>query len=131
MAHKAYMWKAMSILIRYCRLNPSVQRNQAQIGKYDLQLNSNERTLLTPEAKFVEKVINDATQKIGFRALADAYSYLSYEDPKITYIFTNAIKNGLSEGDYVNMKAYFRCFLTLLKVNDSLTESRVLFFVSF
>lgn len=124
MAHKSYMWKALSQLIKYCRQNLIAKRNPAQIGKYDLTLTSNEKTLLTPEAKFVERVINDATQKIGYRSLADVYTYLSYEDPKITTIFINSIKSALSDGDYGHWKAYFRCFLTLLKLNDSLSETR-------
>lgn len=124
-AQKSYVWKTVCMLILYCKLNPGPKRCEWQIGDYDCELLDNEKTLLTPDSRFVEKVIRDAQTKIGYRSVAQFYSYLCYEDERFTEVFIKAIESGMTDGEGAAIKSYMRCFLTLLSLQDSLTEDRV------
>jgi hypothetical protein len=131
MAHKSYMWKALYMLLRYCRMNSKVPRSPIQKGDLDLEIVNQEKSLLYLDSIYIARVINDATQKMAYRNVADIYTYLCYEDPKFSSNFIVAIKRGLEDGEYTAMKAYFRCILTVLKLEDSLTERRVRTFYNY
>jgi hypothetical protein len=127
-AQKTYFWKALCIMVMHCKANGtnnSGTKNPWQIGDNDDDFTQNDRTLLTPEAKFIEKAVSDAPTKMGYRYIAKMYSYLCYEDIRVTTTFISAIKNGLLNSEANGFKPFFRCFTTLLEVNDSLTEYRV------
>jgi len=123
-AQKSYVWKTVYTLLRYCRIGANAKRSKWQIGDYDCILHSNEMTLLTPGPKFIERVINDTHTKIGYRHVAKMYSYLSYEDAKFTSTFIKAIESGITDVDHPAITSYFRCFATILTLEDSFSQSR-------
>lgn len=124
-AQKTYMWKTVCMLLLYCKIGAHQERCEWQIGDSDCEILSQERSLLKPEAKFVEKVIRDAQTKIGYRNVAKFYSYMCYEDPKFTGIFIKAIQSGMSEGESSYIKSFMRAFKVLLTLNDSRAQDRV------
>lgn len=124
-AQKTYLWKTVCMLLLYCKIGQHPDRCEWQIGDYDCEILPQERSLLKPEAKFIEKVIRDAQTKIGYRSVAQFYSYLCYEDPKFSVTFMKAIQSGMSEGDSSYIKAFMRAFKVLLTLNDSRAQERV------
>ena len=127
-AHRTFLWQTISYLITYCRMNKLSKRCPWQIGEYDYEVKSEEKTLLTPDTIFIMKVIEDANSKIAYRSVAKLYSYLAYEDPKFSNIFLSAIKQGLSEKDHSTFKSYFKCFYNAMLIKDSYEEQRVKLF---
>jgi ubiquitin carboxyl-terminal hydrolase 9/24 len=123
-AQKSYVWKTVFTLLRYCRIGANSKRCKWQIADYDCTLHSNEMTLLTPGPKFIERVINDTHTKIGYRHVAKMYTYLCYEDDKFTNTFSKAIQSGISDVDHPVITSYFRCFATLLTLEDSHASKR-------
>ena len=119
-SYKSYLWKTISHLIVYCRVNNTSERSGWQISSFDYQLSPQERVLLMPEAKFVQKVITDVESKISYRSVAKIYSYLSYEFDIFSKAFIEAIKLEMNGNDYTTFKPSFCCILTLLTLNDSL-----------
>jgi len=126
-AQKSYLWKSCCYLVLHCRFIPDIPRSEWQIGNFDFNLVQKEFVLLTPEAKFIQKVLADSETKISYRSVAKLYSHLCYKDPNFTKTFIDAVRLELSFNDYHSFKAPFRCFSTLLTLKDSSTESRVIF----
>lgn len=126
-AHKSYLWKTLCYLLLHCKMSSASQRCEWQIGDYDYQLIQKEKTLLTPDSKFVIKVIDDAASKISYRSVSKFYSYLCYEDEDFTATFLEAIKTCLNVSDTTALRPSFRSFTTLLTLRDSLTDFRVSF----
>ena len=124
-AQKSYVWKTVNMLLRYCKISANPKRCQWQIGDFDCELQSNEITLLKPTATFVARVIQDAQTKIGYRNVAQFYSYLSYEDTKFTNHFIKAIQSAISNTENPSIKSFMKCFITVLTLEDSLTQHRV------
>lgn len=124
MAHKSYMWKALYLLLKYCRMNSKVPKSPLQKGDLSLEIANQEKSLLYLDSIYIARVIGDASQRMAYRNIADIYAYLCYEDPKFSSNFILAIKRGIEDGEYTSMRAYFRCILTVLKLNDSLAEKR-------
>ncbi len=122
---KSYLWKTLCQLLLHCRFIQNAPRSEWQIGEYDYQIEQKEFVLLTPEAKFVQKIIADSHLKISYRSVAKFYSYLCYENPNISKIFIEAIRLELQSNDYHNFRSPFRCLFTLLSLQDSKFESRV------
>ena len=127
-AQKSYLWKSLCYLLLHCRMNPNAPKSEWQIGDYNYSVVQKEFVLLTPEAKFIQKVIADSETKISYRNVAKLYSYLCYEEQAFTNTFIEAIKAELSFNDYYTFKAPFRCLSTLFTLKDSWSGSRVLFF---
>jgi hypothetical protein len=124
-AHRTFLWQSVSYLITFCKISKSPKRCPWQIGDYDYEVVSEERTLLTPEFIFITKAIDDATHKIAYRAIGKLYSYLAYEDAKFTTILLNALKQGFTEKDHSVYRQYFRCFYNFMLLKDSLEEQRL------
>ena len=124
-AQKSYIWKTVNMLLRYCKVSSNPKRCQWQIGDFDCELHSNEMTLLTPSGNFVAKVIHDAQTKIGYRNVAQFYSYLAYEDAKFTGHLFKAIISIVLDTDSPSIKSGMRCFMALLSLDDSLAQQRV------
>lgn len=110
-AHKSHIWETVCILIRYVKFQKNVPtRCPWQIGDYDYELHQNEIVLLTPTYKFVDKVIRDASHKIGYRSVAYLYTYLSYNNARFTKEFIEAIKFGITNIEAFSLKSQFKCF---------------------
>ena len=126
-AHKTYLWKTLCYLLLHCKMSSASLRCEWQIGDYDFQLIPKEKTLLTPDTKFVVKVIDDADTKISYRNVAKFYSYLCYENEDFTTTFIEAIKSCLNVSDTTCLRPSLRCFTTLLSLQDSITDFRVFY----
>ena len=124
-AQKSYLWKAVNLLLLHCRISDSPKRCEWQIGDYDCEILNDEKALLMPDSKFIEKSIQDAQSKIGYRNVAQFYSYLCYEEEKFSGVFMKAIQMGFAEVGSSSIANFMRCFATLLTLKDSLTKRRV------
>lgn len=125
-SHRGYMWQTLCYLVRHCRLNKTnSKRCHWQIGELDLDVLSEEKTLLTPEAYFVLKVLEDSSNKIAIRSTTFLYAYLSYEDLKFTEVYVEAIKKGLDK-EVSELRPYFKALFALASVEDSLAPQRVI-----
>lgn len=123
-SHRAYLWQALCYLIRHCKFKSGAKRSAWQIGELDLDVSTEEKTLLTPEAFFILRVLEDASSKLAMRSVSMMYAYLSYEDSKFTENFHDAIKKGLDK-EVSELRVYFRALYQLLLLEDSLSNQRV------
>ena len=110
----------MVILIRYCRLNLKEKRNKLQIGKFDLQLTSNEHTFLKLDETWISMRLDDCQSKIAYRSIAELTSYICYEDKQNTELIIKVIENGVHHKNCGFFKPYLRTFQLLLEIEDSL-----------
>jgi hypothetical protein len=124
-AKRLYLWKTISQLIVYCRFKSEVERSKWQVGEDDEELHENELFLLTPEAKYIERVIADASDKIGMKSVAKIYTYLCYEDLVFTKTFLEAIYRGLTTNEVSAIRPFSKCILTLMTLQDVYAENRV------
>lgn len=123
-SQRGYLWQTLCYLVRHCKLGKSDKRSEWQIGQLDLDISSEERTLLLPEAFFVLKVLEDSGSKIAMKSTTFLYAYLCYENAKFTDIFVEAIKKGLDK-EVSELRAYFKALFQLSLLEDSLTDQRV------
>jgi len=124
-SHRSYMWQTLCYLVRHCRLGKTgFKRSKWQIGELDLDVLSEERTLLTPEPFFVIKGLEDSINKISARSITFLYAYLCYEDAKFTEIYAEAIKKGLDK-EVSELRPFFQALYQLLSVEDSLSGQRI------
>lgn len=127
-SQRGYLWQTLCYLVRHCRLAKGSKRCDWQIGQLDLEIISEERTLLLPEAFFVLKVLEDSSSKLAMKSNTLLYSYLCYEDPKFTDTYVEAIKKGLDK-EVSELRAYFKALYTLASLEDSLSDQRVRFII--
>ena len=75
---------------------------------------------------YVVRSIEDATLKISVKSIAFIYSYLCYEDAKLTDNLINAIGKGINDKEPNEFRPFFACIKKSFSLQDSLIEIRVL-----
>lgn len=126
--NRLFMWRTLSHLLRFYRLNVNAERSPLQIGTTDFQMPNGQKSLFMGDLDNILNILNDAYHKISVKSIANIFGAFCYEDIKLSEVFLKAILKGFKERDVNAFRPYFAGLKKLLQLNDSIHEKRVLLY---
>ena len=125
--NRLYMWRTISHLILYYRVNKAVDRCTKQIGSYDCELSNIDKILIIGDVENIFNILNDANYKISVSAISNIFAYLSWENMKISEQALKAALKGFRERDVNSFRPFFGIIKKLVQIKDSFCELRVFY----